>query len=44
MNDLKDEKSKELFVLLLVLILIFYLSLANDAFLIGQEIGKALAK
>jgi len=44
LNDFKDEKSKKLFVFLLIMILVFYLTLANDAYDIGYEIGKALAK
>ena len=44
LNNFKDEKSVELYVLLVLIILICYLSLANDAHDIGYEIGKALAK
>jgi len=43
-NHFKNEESLELYVLLVLIILICYFSLANDAYDIGYEIGKALAK
>jgi len=43
-HDFKDEKSKVLVIVLLLFVLAFCLSLANDIHTIGHEIGKALAK
>jgi hypothetical protein len=44
MNDFKDEKSKDLFIFLFLIFLVFYVWFSNEVYLIGIEIGKALAK
>jgi len=42
--DLKDVKSKDVVIILLLFILLFYLSFMNEVNLIGHDIGRALAK
>lgn len=42
-NYFNDEKSKDLFIFLFLIFLVYYIRFANEAYMTGIEIGKALA-